>query len=138
MDIFESLENLPVSEECFDEIMGIVENLLAEGHNLRCLVSKAWGNGKLDAKKAIDLENKAMRIPSDNDIHVNDEGDIDSSKVTGKTGTKNGSGNIETDYRRYDKGRDRKEVEAKRYNDEKNGFLQAIAKAEKRHKKKIN
>ena len=30
MDIFESLENLNVSEECFDEIMGIVEELLSE------------------------------------------------------------------------------------------------------------
>ena len=28
--IFESLENLPVSEECFNEIMGIVEELLGE------------------------------------------------------------------------------------------------------------
>ena len=31
MSIFESLENLNVSEECFDEIMGIVEELLEEG-----------------------------------------------------------------------------------------------------------
>ena len=30
MDIFESLEQLPVSEACFDEIMGIVEELLNE------------------------------------------------------------------------------------------------------------
>ena len=30
-DIFESLENLNVSEECFDDIMGIVEELLDEG-----------------------------------------------------------------------------------------------------------
>ena len=30
MDIFESLENLNVSEECFDEIMGIVEEIIAE------------------------------------------------------------------------------------------------------------
>ena len=30
MDIFESLENLPVSEECFDEIMGIVEEIINE------------------------------------------------------------------------------------------------------------
>ena len=31
MNIFESLENLPVSEECFEEIMGIVEEILSEG-----------------------------------------------------------------------------------------------------------
>lgn len=30
MDIFESLENLNVSEECFNEIMGLVEELLSE------------------------------------------------------------------------------------------------------------
>ena len=30
MNIFESLENLNVSEECFDEIMGIVEEILGE------------------------------------------------------------------------------------------------------------
>jgi hypothetical protein len=30
MDIFESLENLNVSEECFDEIMGIIEAIISE------------------------------------------------------------------------------------------------------------
>ena len=30
MDIFESLENLNVSEECFDEIMGLVEAIISE------------------------------------------------------------------------------------------------------------
>lgn len=33
MNIFESLENLPVSEECFDEIMGLVEEILSEAEN---------------------------------------------------------------------------------------------------------
>ena len=28
MDIFESLENLPVSEECFDDIVSIVEDII--------------------------------------------------------------------------------------------------------------
>lgn len=32
MNIYESLENLQVSEECFDEIMGIVEELLNESN----------------------------------------------------------------------------------------------------------
>ena len=35
MDIFESLENLNVSEECFDDIMGIVEELLNESNRAR-------------------------------------------------------------------------------------------------------
>ena len=30
MDIFESLENLPISEECFEEIMGLVEEVINE------------------------------------------------------------------------------------------------------------
>lgn len=30
MDIFESLENLPISEECFDNIMGLVEEIINE------------------------------------------------------------------------------------------------------------
>ena len=33
MNIFESLENLNVSEECFDEIMGLVEEILSEEDN---------------------------------------------------------------------------------------------------------
>ena len=30
MNIFESLENLEVSESCFDDIMGIVEEIINE------------------------------------------------------------------------------------------------------------
>lgn len=33
MNIFESLENLNVSEECFDEIMGLVEEYISETSN---------------------------------------------------------------------------------------------------------
>jgi hypothetical protein len=36
MSIFESLENLNVSEECFDDIMGIVEEIINE------VTSKKW------------------------------------------------------------------------------------------------
>ena len=43
MDIFESLENLNVSEECFDEIMDMVEGLLSE--SLKQEISKKAGNG---------------------------------------------------------------------------------------------
>ena len=39
MDIFESLENLNVSEECFEEIMGLVEEVINE-------VSKDYLNDK--------------------------------------------------------------------------------------------
>lgn len=45
MNIYESLENLNVSEECFEDIMGIVEELLSES-----LYSQAEKTGKLDSK----------------------------------------------------------------------------------------
>ena len=50
MDIFESLENLNVSEECFDEIMDMVEQLLAE--DLEATAEKKYGYGSPQAKKA--------------------------------------------------------------------------------------
>ena len=103
MSIFESLENLNVSEECFDDIMGIVEELLSEGDNLKDVVKRAWKDKKLDVNKSIELEHRASRIPSSNDIHVNDEGDVDFSNLTGKTSTKNGLGELHTDMRREKK-----------------------------------
>jgi hypothetical protein len=41
MDIFENLEQLNVSEECFDEIMGIVEELLNEKITMKEWTDKA-------------------------------------------------------------------------------------------------
>lgn len=41
MDIFESLENLNVSEECFEDIMGLVEEIINE-------VSDEWKQMHLD------------------------------------------------------------------------------------------
>lgn len=40
MSIFENLENLQVSEECFRDIMGIVEEIINEGGNLYKTVEK--------------------------------------------------------------------------------------------------
>ena len=48
MDIFESLENLEVSEACFDEIMDIVEELLNES-------SHARKYGKKDGESTVDV-----------------------------------------------------------------------------------
>ena len=69
MNIFESLENLNVSEECFDEIMGIVEDILSEGNHLRHVVKRAEKAGKLSSDKAKELEEKAMRVKGTNDIY---------------------------------------------------------------------
>jgi hypothetical protein len=51
MNIFESLENLNVSEECFDEIMEKVDNILHTGHpekeDNKYIVTSAHDNGEL-------------------------------------------------------------------------------------------
>ena len=57
MDIFESLENLQVSEECFDDIIGIVEELLSE--NLTGKAAEKYGEGSPQHKRADQLWNQA-------------------------------------------------------------------------------
>ena len=72
MDIFESLENLNVSEECFDEIMGIVEDIvsMAKKSGNQDLVNRAE-NAKEAGRKA--TEKKEFKRIQDNktrkDIH---------------------------------------------------------------------
>lgn len=70
MDIFESLENLAVSEECFNDILGIVEQLLSEE-------SKAlWGatlgdkyiNKKLGGESPKPWSKEAEKVEHLNDI----------------------------------------------------------------------
>ena len=64
MGIFESLENLNVSEECFDEIMDIVEELLSE--DIYDYIQKKHGKAAYDintnkpANKSAELVNKAL------------------------------------------------------------------------------
>ena len=55
MDIFESLENLNVSEECFEDIVGLVEELLSES------IYHAIQNNPTKQSKE-DLMNKAYDI----------------------------------------------------------------------------
>ena len=136
MDIFESLEELNISEECFNDIMDIVEEILNEGYNLKGVVNRAYKNGKIGILKSIDLGNKAESIPSPNDIHVDDEGNFNYDNITGKSATKNGSGELETDYRHKRKGRNLEELKIKRFNDEKNGYKQAIEKTRRKHEDK--
>ena len=124
--------------DLFKEIIELQEafNNIFEGGNAKGVVDRAYLKGKIDADKAFKLGKKALRIPSDNDYHVNDEGDYDFSGLTGKTATKANS-HVATDMRRVEKGRDREELEAKRTNDEKNNFKQATAKAIRRNKEKL-
>ena len=62
MNIFESLENLNVSEECFDEIMGIVETLV--------------GKYKKEGKPVTSYSEHHGRNISDTDIKNEMKGDL--------------------------------------------------------------
>ena len=63
MDIFESLENLNVSEECFDEIMGIVEEIIKRHEpipdNKPCAMS--WNNND-GTYKVVTFKDKHGRL----------------------------------------------------------------------------
>ena len=67
MNIFESLENLNVSEECFDDIMGIVEELLSEDiHSAIDTYAKTDKKGR-DALHKKARENKERQEDTDYD-----------------------------------------------------------------------
>ena len=78
MNIFESLENLNVSEECFNDIVGIVEELITENvrsmfdlpqQELKKLYKKHFPQSKVPNKKdMIKLSNKLDDI-KDEDAH---------------------------------------------------------------------
>lgn len=61
MNILESLENLNVSEECFDSIMDIVEEILNEDelHDTKAIRRNAQRNSKI-LKKEIKANNKEL------------------------------------------------------------------------------
>lgn len=62
MDIFESLEELNVSEECFDDIVSMVEAMLSEGNNLSQVVRRAGDELQRDIRNKGDLN----RLTSNN------------------------------------------------------------------------
>ncbi len=72
MDIFESLENLAVSEECFDDIMGLVEELIRE--DVHSAINKY-----APEKDRERLHDKANRI-------LQDELDFDTYREEDKSG----------------------------------------------------
>lgn len=71
MDIFESLENLNVSEECFEDILGIVEELLSEGDHLDDMVFKLEQEGKIP-QKSCKFHKKAAQVKGTNDFYYKD------------------------------------------------------------------
>ena len=67
MSIFEDLENLNVSEECFDDIMSLVEELLSED------IHSAIDTYAKTDKKGRDALHKKARINKDNAEYEDDE-----------------------------------------------------------------
>lgn len=65
MGIFESLENLNVSEECFDDILSIVEELLSED-----LEDTAWRLHGNNPNKYREISNKIKNIQNDETINT--------------------------------------------------------------------
>jgi hypothetical protein len=105
MDIFENLENLNVSEECFDEIMNMVEELLNEGHNLEGVVTRAALSGRIpmDTDKWPELSKKAMKIPSSGDIHRDEDGKLNTDNLDSKYLTNNDRGMLKNKKRQAKK-----------------------------------
>ena len=114
MDTFEILEQLNVSEECFNDIVSMVKTILSEGLNLRNAVERAEKRGKIDYDKYIKLAKKAQKIPSSNDVHQNEDGTFNLSNLSGKDMTRERSGKIDNDDRHAAMGRDMDEIEANR------------------------
>ena len=84
MDIFESLENLNVSEECFDEIVGIVEEMLKDRMTvgqLNAVADKVQDNRAEQLKRArekygegsIEVHRAQHRLGKASSLSMNDK-----------------------------------------------------------------
>ena len=97
MSIFESLENLNVSEECFDDIMGIVEEILDE--TLAQYIVKKHGKPEYDEKtgepknKAAELFKKASKN-KDYEYQGPHNGAFEFSKAGGRAGKNKSAGDV--------------------------------------------
>ena len=63
MDIFESLENLNVSEECFNDIMGIVEEIINERNKENRQKKKDWEMKRTPEISPFYGDEKKFRLP---------------------------------------------------------------------------
>ena len=59
--IFESLENLAISEECFNEIMDMVEAILDEADGIMPLMQKHKGNKEKAVKEWVKQRNQELK-----------------------------------------------------------------------------
>ena len=72
MNIFESLENLNVSEECFDGIMGLVEEYISERNKENKEKKNEW-----EKDSATDLKIKRTLDPeTTRQLELNDHGSV--------------------------------------------------------------
>ena len=120
MDIFESLENLNVSEECFDDIMNMVEELLSEGTHLAGVVDRYAKKRGYLVPNYIELRDKALALPGTNDssfkedkdgkLTVDLQGDIDKNKSNDERGQE------KNDERHVKFGRSKEELRDNRKN----------------------
>ena len=120
--------------EGIDEaIIHKIIDIIQEGDNLRRAVDRAETAGKISHDKAYQLKDKAMAVPSTNDYHKDEKGNLDFSYFSGRPLTKNWKGKLKTDERHN---RDKKILIAKRSKDEANNFALAKEKSIRRHEDK--
>ena len=67
MSFLKITKNLNVSEECFNDIINIVEELLSEGYNLDDVVKRARDKGRISDLKDRELSKKALEVESSYD-----------------------------------------------------------------------
>ncbi len=114
MNILENLEQLTVSEECFEDILGIVEKFLGEGANLLKLINRAekkYRDNALgtplsqkqfknhiklhkifkDEKHVENLKDKTLEIPNSQSYPKRVSGNASSSKLLNLTNQDRGT-----------------------------------------------
>ena len=140
MDIFESLENLNVSEECFDDIMDIVEELLSEGTHLAGVVDRYAKKRGYLVPNYIELRDKALALPGTNDSSSKKDKDgkwtIDLQGDTDKNKSNDERGQEKNDKRHVEFGRSKEELRDNREKDEEKNFVKASVKSALRSRSK--
>lgn len=102
MDIFESLENLEVSEACFDELIGIVEEIINE------VSVGAWARAASSSlpqrkAKAEAAKNAANFVKNNTSSNIKDYVKPERALTKKGTSRKNINLNTDIDYNAYDK-----------------------------------
>ena len=134
MSIFENLENLEVSESCFNDILDIVEELLSEGNHLYNIVNRHAEKRGYLVPNYLKLKGKALSLPGTNDVSYSNgelqfHGDMDKNKSSDELGQER------NDRRHEEHGKDISGIKKKRKKDEENNFIKASIKSALRKNK---